>query len=203
LVKHRSRLEHRLRAALMGFGHACPVSDLFGATGRRLLERPAFPEPWRSDVVAAVALIDDLDRQIGGIERELRQLGAEHRLHDRRRDRRHRALPDPDQVGRLHRAVPPRPPVRCHRPPRPAGQERPHVPALGAAGGRQRGAKVAQIDIARRLTEAIWHMLTRDQPFVPAGATTPFGLPKALIEIAPPDRDSHPTWSSHEDAIER
>jgi transposase len=36
--------------------------------------------------------------------------------------------------------------------------------------GRQRGAKVAQIDIARRLTEAIWHMLTRKQPFAPAGA---------------------------------
>jgi Transposase IS116/IS110/IS902 family len=26
--------------------------------------------------------------------------------------------------------------------------------------GRQRGARVAQIDIARKLTEAIWHMLT-------------------------------------------
>ncbi len=38
--------------------------------------------------------------------------------------------------------------------------------------GRQRGAKVAQVDIARRLAEAIWHMLTRDQPFAPAGATT-------------------------------
>ena len=36
--------------------------------------------------------------------------------------------------------------------------------------GKQRGAKVAQIDIARRLTEAIWHMLTRNQPFAPAGA---------------------------------
>ena len=34
--------------------------------------------------------------------------------------------------------------------------------------GRQRGAKVAQIDIARKLTEAIWHMLTRNQPFAPA-----------------------------------
>jgi transposase len=34
--------------------------------------------------------------------------------------------------------------------------------------GKQRGAKVAQIDIARRLTEAIWHMLTRHQPFTPA-----------------------------------
>jgi hypothetical protein len=38
---------------------------------------------------------------------------------------------------------------------------------------RQRGAKVAQIDLARRLAEAIWHMLTRDQPFAPAGATDP------------------------------
>jgi len=39
--------------------------------------------------------------------------------------------------------------------------------------GTQRGAKVAQIDLARRLAEAIWHMLTRDQPFAPAGATNP------------------------------
>ena len=40
--------------------------------------------------------------------------------------------------------------------------------------GRQRGPKVAQIDLARRLTEAIWHMLTRNQPFAPVGA--PFRL---------------------------
>jgi transposase len=37
--------------------------------------------------------------------------------------------------------------------------------------GRQRGAKVAQIQVARRLAEAIWHMLVRNQPFAPAGAT--------------------------------
>jgi transposase len=37
--------------------------------------------------------------------------------------------------------------------------------------GRQRGAKVAQVDIARRLAEAIWHTLTTNQPFAPAGAT--------------------------------
>ncbi len=36
--------------------------------------------------------------------------------------------------------------------------------------GRQRGAKVAQIDIARRLTEAIWQMLTRNEPFNPTPA---------------------------------
>ena len=33
--------------------------------------------------------------------------------------------------------------------------------------GRQRGAKVAQIELARKLTEAIWYMLTRNQPFTP------------------------------------
>jgi transposase len=39
--------------------------------------------------------------------------------------------------------------------------------------GKQRGPKVAQVDLARRLSEAIWHMLTRNQPFAPAGATNP------------------------------
>ena len=36
--------------------------------------------------------------------------------------------------------------------------------------GKQRGAKVAQIDIARKLTVAIWHMLTGNQSFAPKGA---------------------------------
>ena len=36
--------------------------------------------------------------------------------------------------------------------------------------GRQRGAKVAQVDIARRLAHAIWHMLTSNQQFAPRGA---------------------------------
>jgi transposase len=39
--------------------------------------------------------------------------------------------------------------------------------------GKQRGAKVAQIDLARRLTEAIWHMLSRGERFAPKGATDP------------------------------
>jgi transposase len=49
--------------------------------------------------------------------------------------------------------------------------------------GRQRGAKVAQIDLARRLTAAIWHMLTRHQPFTPfapADAPFPLAAPTAL-----------------------
>jgi transposase len=36
--------------------------------------------------------------------------------------------------------------------------------------GKQRGAKVAQIDIARRLAHAIWHMLSRKEKFAPRGA---------------------------------
>jgi transposase len=37
--------------------------------------------------------------------------------------------------------------------------------------GKQRGAKVAQVELARRLARAIWHMLTRNQQFAPRGAT--------------------------------
>ncbi|MGZ8515076.1 MAG: IS110 family RNA-guided transposase [Candidatus Limnocylindrales bacterium] len=33
--------------------------------------------------------------------------------------------------------------------------------------GKQRGAKVARVDIARELSTAIWHMLTKNQPFAP------------------------------------
>jgi transposase len=33
--------------------------------------------------------------------------------------------------------------------------------------GRQRGAKVARVDIARELSTAIWHMLTKREPFRP------------------------------------
>lgn len=37
--------------------------------------------------------------------------------------------------------------------------------------GKKRGTKIAVIEVARRQTQAIWHMLTNDQPFAPAGAT--------------------------------
>ena len=37
--------------------------------------------------------------------------------------------------------------------------------------GKQRGPRVAQITVARKLAEAIWYMLTRTEPFAPAGAT--------------------------------
>ena len=38
--------------------------------------------------------------------------------------------------------------------------------------GRQRGKRIARVDIARRLSEAIWHMLIKGQPFAPAGAAS-------------------------------
>src|SRR2546427_2047695 len=39
LVRHRTALKNRIHATLIAFGHPCPVSDLFGAAGRNLLER--------------------------------------------------------------------------------------------------------------------------------------------------------------------
>jgi transposase len=44
---------------------------------------------------------------------------------------------------------------------------------MRARHGNKHGSKIAAIEIARRLTEAIWHMLTTNQPFAPASATNP------------------------------
>ena len=43
--------------------------------------------------------------------------------------------------------------------------------------GRQRGSKVARVEIARELATAIWHMLTKSEPFAP-------GRPPALPLVA-------------------
>ena len=43
LVRHRTTLKNRIHATLMTFGHPCPVSDLFGRTGRDPLDRMAIP----------------------------------------------------------------------------------------------------------------------------------------------------------------
>jgi transposase len=76
LVKHRSMLKQRIHATLISFGHPCPVSDLFGAAGRELLERLAIPQPWRGTVDASLELIADLDGQIDQINKDLRGSGA-------------------------------------------------------------------------------------------------------------------------------
>ena len=41
---------------------------------------------------------------------------------------------------------------------------------MRARHGKSRGTTIAVIEVARRQTQAIWHMLSNDQPFAPAGA---------------------------------
>jgi transposase len=208
LVKHRSSLKNRVHAILFQHGIPTGHSDLFGAAGRRLLEQLALPEPWASTVEASLALIDALDEQITGCERELRTLGADHpyippllscpgigwvlaytiasEIGDINRFPTARKLvgytglcPRVEQSGERDR----RGPLRTNGPNylRWALVEAAHTacrhPAykpvrerMNARHGKKRGTKIAAIEIGRRLTEAIWHMLTTNQPFAPAGA---------------------------------
>jgi transposase len=208
LVKHRSSLKNRVHAILFQHGVPNPTSDLFGASGRALLERLRLPEPWASTTAASLALIDVLDEQIGACERELRALGAEHRympllmtcpgigwalaftiaseIGDIARFPTPRKLvgytglcPRVEQSGERDR----RGPLRKNGPNhlRWALVEaahtayrhplyRPLLERKRAQLGKKRGTKIAAIDVARRLAEAIWHMLTRNEPFAPAGA---------------------------------
>jgi transposase len=211
LVKHRSALKNRVHAILFQPGLPNPHRDLFGAGGRCLLARLELPEPWASTVAASLALIDELDDQIGDCERELRRLGVEHpyvsvlttvpgiawvlgdtiaaEIGDIARFASPRTLigytgltPRVEQSGERDR----RGPLRKNGPnylrwalieaAHTAGRDpryRPIVERMRARHGRSRGSKIAAIEIARRLAEAIWHMLTNDRPFAPAGAPTP------------------------------
>ena len=208
LVKHRSMLKHRIHSTLITFGKPCPVTDLFGVAGRRLLDRLEIPQPWRASVDASLALIDDLERQIAEVNGQLRAGGADHpyvpllltvpgigwvlaftiaaEIGDITRFSSAKKLcgytglcPRVHQSGDKDR----RGPLTKHGPKylrwamleatmhalkHPLYRER--YQRNKKRLGRQRGAKVAQIDIARKLTEAIWHMLTRNQPFAPTPA---------------------------------
>ena len=208
LVKHKSALKNRIHSTLINFGRPCPVTDLFGVEGRRLLERLEVPEPWRSNVTASVELIDDLERQITEVNRRLKEGHADHpyiRL----------LMSAPgigwvlaftiaSEIGEIERFASPaklagytglcprvnqsgdsdrRGPITKHGPTylrwalieatmhalkHPAYAER--YQRNKKRLGKQRGAKVAQIDIARRLAHAIWHMLSRSEEFAPRGA---------------------------------
>jgi len=204
-------LKHRIHSTLICFGKPCPVTDLFGVAGRELLDRLDVPQPWRGTVDASLALIEDLERQIDTLNRQLRASGAEHpyvpllmtapgiawvlaftiaaeigdiaRFSSPRKLCGYTALcPRVNQSGEKDR----RGPLTKHGPKylrwamleatmhalrHPAYRER--YERTKRRLGKQRGAKVAQIDVARRLTEAIWHMLAFNQPFAPAagGAT--------------------------------
>jgi transposase len=78
LVHHKSALKNRVHSTLINFGRPCPVTDLFGAEGRRLLARLDVPELWRSNVCASLELIDHLERQIDQLNRRLRAGHADH-----------------------------------------------------------------------------------------------------------------------------
>ncbi len=209
LVKHRSMLKNRVHSSLINFGRPCPVTDLFGVEGRRLLERLEVPEPWRGNITASVSLIDDLERQIGEANRRLKEGHAHHPYVPLLRSAPGigwvLAFTIAAEIGEIERFSSPerltgytglcpkvvqsgdsdrRGPLSKHGPrylrwalleatmhalKHPAYSER--YQRNKRRLGRQRGAKVAQIDIARRLAHAIWHMLTRNQPFAPRGAT--------------------------------
>jgi hypothetical protein len=151
LVQHRSSLRHRIHATLLAVGHPCPVSDLFGAAGRQLLDRLQLPEPWRGTVAASLRLLDDLEDQITSLEAELRRLGATHPMWKCCRRCRESpgcwAPPSPPSwatsPGLPHPPSLPATPG-CARGSTSPGSatgaarcpSRAHLPALGAAGGR-------------------------------------------------------------------
>jgi transposase len=78
LVKHKSALKCRIHSTLINFGKPCPVTDLFGVEGRKLLERLRLPKPWRGNITASVELIDQLEGQISEINRRLKEGHADH-----------------------------------------------------------------------------------------------------------------------------
>lgn len=209
LVRHRVALKNRVHATLIAFGHPCPVSDLFGASGRQLLSRLQIPEPWSGTLAASLELIEDLDERIDRCEAELRALGADHPYVPR-------LMTAPgiawvlgftiaSEIGDISRFPSPKklcgytglcPRVhqsggRDHRGPlskngpkylrwalieaathasrHPCFRE--HYERTKRRLGRQRGPKVARVEVARKLAEAIWFMLTRDEDFAPAGPT--------------------------------
>jgi transposase len=208
LVKHKSALKNRVHSTMINFGRPCPVTDLFGAEGRRLLARLEVPEPWRSNVGASIELIDHLERQIDQINRRLRAGHADHPyvplLLSVPGIRWVLAFTIAAEIGDIARFASPakltgytglcprvvqsgerdrRGPLSKHGPTYlrwallEATMHALKHPAYSARYqrtkrrlGKQRGAKVAQVDLARRLAHAIWHMLTRNQPFAPRGA---------------------------------
>jgi transposase len=208
LVKHKSALKCRIHSTLINFGKPCPVTDLFGVEGRRLLERLEVPEPWRGNITASLELIDDLERQIAEINRRLKEGHADHHyiplLMSAPGIGWVLAFTIAAEIGEIERFTSPekltgytglcprvnqsgdkdrRGPLTKHGPTylrwamleatmhalkHPAYSER--YQRNKRRLGKQRGAKVAQIDIARRLAHAIWHMLTRNEEFAPRGA---------------------------------
>lgn len=209
LVKHRTGLKNRVHAALVAWGRPCPVSDLFGRSGRQHLDNLDLEEPWKSNVESCLQLIDHLDTQIRQCETELRRLGATHQYVPLLK-----TIPGVGdilaytiaaEIGDIGRFDSPKKLVgytglcpRVHQSgdsdrrgpitrngPRylrwaliEAAVHASRYPAFAAKYqqtrqrlGNQRGSKVARVEVARRIANAIYWMLTREQEFNPRGPT--------------------------------
>jgi transposase len=175
LVRHRSSLKQRVHALLLAHGKPCPLSDLFGASGRALLAHLALPEPWAGTLAASLRLIDELDAEIAACESgrfpSPTKLSGYSGLCPRvyQSGESDRRGPLSKQGPRYLRwALVEAATVACRHPIYRERYER-----TKRRLGKQRGPKIAQVDLARRLSEAIWHMLSRNRPFAPAGAPAP------------------------------
>jgi transposase len=207
LVRHCTALKNRIHATLFAFGCSCPVTDLFGESGRRLLSRLKLPEPWAATTEASLRLIEGLEEQVSACEAELRAVGADHPYVPLLR-----TVPGVGwvlaytiaaEIGEIERFASPKKLCGytglCPRVYQSGGKDyRGPLARNGPAYlrwalieaavhacrhaayvahyehtkqrlGRGRGARVAHVEIARKLAEAIWYMLTRKQPFAPAG----------------------------------
>lgn len=211
LVKHRTALKNRIHSTLITHGRSVPVSDLFGVTGRRLLDDLELPAAWAESTRVTLEVIDHLDGQISELNQQLRQAGADHRdvalLQTAPGIGPVLGYTIATEIGDIGRFVSPsklvgytglcprviqsgevdrRGPLTKHGPrwlrwamieaAIHAGRHRIYadrhqrtVKRLGP----QRGPKVARVDTARRLTKAIWWMLTRNEPFAPGGSRPP------------------------------
>jgi transposase len=187
------------------------VSDLFGTRGRALLERLPLPEPWRGTVEASLRLLDQLEAEIAGCERDLQRLGADHpyvpllltvpglgwvlaytiaaeigsieRFPSPQKLAGYTGLcprvyqsGQADRRGSLAKTGPRYPrwaliEATTHACRHPAYARR--YQQTKKRLGKQRGPSVARVQLARTLAHAIWHMLTHNQPFAPASATSP------------------------------
>ena len=207
LVRHRTALKNRIHATLMTFGHPVPVTDLFGAAGRELLDRLELPEPWSATLATSLGMVDQLNLRIDAYTEDLRRLGADHpsipllmtvpgvgwvlaytiasEIGDVRRFASPKKLAgytglcpfvrqsgNRDLRGPLAKNGPKylrwaliEAATHAARDPR----YRERYERTKQRLGRQRGATVARVDLARQLSEAIWHVLTKHEPFAPAG----------------------------------
>lgn len=209
LVKHRTALKNRIHSVMIAHGSPCPVSDLFGKTGRQLLDEIDFREPWKASVVSSLGVIDHLDGQIKTCDGDLRRVAADHpyvrllktapgigdilgytiaaEIGDIGRFASPKKLVgytgltplvyqsgDTDWRGPLTRNGPRylrwaliEAAIWAARHPAYTDRYQKTKQRLG----KQRGPKIARVEVARKLTVAIYWMLTREEEFNPGGPT--------------------------------